>query len=52
MYTVGTPQAKTFAVPFTFTLVSMTTLMEHNSTQPRECSFMPTKMMSTNDFFI
>ena len=31
---------------------SMTTLMEHSGAQPRECSFMPKKLMSTNNFLI
>ena len=31
---------------------SMTTLMEHSDAQPRECSFMPKKLMSTNNFLI
>ena len=30
----------------------MTTLMEHSSAQPRECSFLPKNLMSTNDFVI
>ena len=30
----------------------MTTLMEHSGAQPRECSFMPKKLMSTNNFLI
>ena len=32
--------------------ISMTTVMEHSSAQPRECSFLPKKLMSTNIFFI
>ena len=31
---------------------SMTTLMKHSSAQPRECSFLPIKLMSKNYFFI
>ena len=30
----------------------MTTLMEHSGAQPRECLFMPKKLMSTNNFLI
>ena len=33
-------------------VVSMTTLMEHSGAQPRECTFLPKKLMSTNKFFI
>ena len=32
--------------------ISMTTFMEHSGAQPRECSFMPKKSMSTNNFLI
>ena len=32
--------------------VSMTTLLEHSGAQPRECSFMPKKLMSINNFLI
>ena len=31
---------------------SMTTLMEHSCAHPRECSFLPKKLMLTNNFFI
>ena len=31
---------------------SMTTLMEHSSAYPRECSVLPKKLMSSNNFFI
>ena len=35
-----------------FMQISMTTLMEHSSAQPRECSFLPKKLISTNIFFV
>ena len=35
-----------------FKVISMTTLVEHRCAQPRECSFLPKKLMSTNIFFI
>ena len=36
----------------TQTLVRMITLVEHRCAQPRECSFLPKKLMSTNNLFI
>ena len=31
--------------------ISMTALVEHRCAQPRECSFLPKKLMPTNSFF-
>ena len=31
---------------------SMTTLLEHSCAYPRECSFLPKKLISTNNFFV
>ena len=31
---------------------SMSTLMEYSSAQPRECSFLPKRLMSTNNFLL